>query len=289
MMTMETLRTTKDQRTAHKKTMKTRILILTLSVLIVGFYTLAEAATNLDGLLLYLPFDEGTGNQAQDTSGNGYHGTLQRAKWTQGKFGGAVEFDGSSYVAVNPLADLPLSLDEFTIEFWFSPDKKLDTGSPRIDIVYALKGCCRPHVTFNRADELPPGVIGFYPEFGEAENPNDGPGIPLGTKNTEFWPNTWYHFAATANGTEAKLYLDGQLQSKTAAPEQKVRITYREHGISIGALAGIQNFYEGKIDEFRLWHRVLTDDEIQQFATIGLAVKAKDKLAMTWGALKHRK
>ena len=152
--------------------------------------------------------------------------------------------------------------------------------------MYALNGCCRPHVTYNRAKELPPGVIGFYPEFGEAAKPDDGPGIPLGTKKTEFAANTWYHFAATANGKEAKLYLDGQFQAKAVAPEPKVRITYRENGVSIGASQGKANFYEGKIDEFRLWSRVLTDDEIQQFATIGLAVEAKDKLAMTWGSIK---
>ena len=265
--------------------MKTAISILILAVLMVWFSTLGEAA-NLDGLLLYLPFDEGTGKEAKDLSPNGYHGTLQAAKWAQGKFGGGVEFDGSSHVAVDPLADQPLSLDEFTIEFWFSPAKKLNTGSPRTDIVYALNGCCRPHVTYNRAKQLPPGVIGFYPEFGEAAKPDDGPGIPLGTKKTEFAANTWYHFAATANGKEAKLYLDGQFQAKAVAPEPKVRITYRENGISIGASQGKANFYEGKIDEFRLWSRVLTDDEIQQFATIGLAVEAKDKLAMTWGSIK---
>jgi hypothetical protein len=147
-------------------------------------------------------------------------------------------------------------------------------------------GCCRPHVTYNRAKELPAGVIGFYPEFGEAAKPDDGPGIPLGTKKTEFAANTWYHFAATANSKEARLYLDGQFQAKANAPEPKVRITYRENGVSIGASQGKANFYEGKIDEFRLWSRVLTVDEIQQFATIGLAVEAKEKLAMTWGKIK---
>ena len=50
---------------------------------------------------------------------------------------------------------------------------------PRTDIVYALNRRCRLHVTSNRGKQLPPGVIGFYPEFREDPKPDVGSGITI--------------------------------------------------------------------------------------------------------------
>jgi hypothetical protein len=68
---------------------------------------------NLSGLVLYLTFDEGSGNIAYDYSGNGNNGTLYDAnstnddrntlpKWVDGKFGKALSFDG-----VDDYVDIP--------------------------------------------------------------------------------------------------------------------------------------------------------------------------------------
>ena len=45
-------------------------------------------------------FDEGKGNTAADTSGNGNDGAITGAKWAEGKFGGALEFEPPHVVTV---------------------------------------------------------------------------------------------------------------------------------------------------------------------------------------------
>lgn len=263
---------------------KLSLILFILSVGGVIWFSSTGETAELEGILLYLPFDEGSGDKAKDLSGNSFDGELNEAKWSDGKFGKALKFDGkSSFVAVEPIGVDP---DEITIEFWFSPAKDLDSSDPRMDMVYALNGCCRPHVTFNRAQEVLPGAVGFYLEFGN-EAPDAGPALAIGTKKTSWDANTWYHLAATADEKETKVYLDGELEDekKSLGP---VRYTYNEHGISIGAgLGGSGNFFNGRMDEFRIWERVLSADEVKKaFDGTLMAIEKKDKLAITWGSIK---
>ena len=115
---------------------------------------LAYAADPEKDLLIYLPFDEGQGNKAEDVSPNGFVGDVKNAKWVEGVVGQALHFKGGS-VNFDPLKiDQP---KEMTIEFWFKPDEKIEGGN-RIDLLYRLNGGGRPHITFNRGGVL----FGFY-------------------------------------------------------------------------------------------------------------------------------
>ena len=60
------------------------------------------AADLLEGLVLYMPLDEGNGNKVDDFSENGFEGELNGGpKWVDGKFGKALQFSASSdFVAI---------------------------------------------------------------------------------------------------------------------------------------------------------------------------------------------
>lgn len=75
-----------------------------------------------DGLVLYLSFNQGSGLQALDSSGNNNHGLVQGAVWNpDGKFGGALEFDGmNSEVVVTDSDSLDLTT-AMTLEAWVRP------------------------------------------------------------------------------------------------------------------------------------------------------------------------
>ena len=47
-----------------------------------------------------------------------------------------------------------------------------------------------------------------------------------------------------------------------------------------------ERFYNGIIDEVRIYNRPLTADEVNQNFEIGLSVEATEKLPIVWGALK---
>ena len=74
--------------------MKHLFFIFLVASLVVIFTTMGYSA-KLDGLLLLLLFEEGQGDVTKDISGNGYQGNISvGAKWTKGKFGNALEFNG---------------------------------------------------------------------------------------------------------------------------------------------------------------------------------------------------
>ncbi|WP_185289492.1 endo-beta-N-acetylglucosaminidase H [Chryseobacterium lactis] len=76
--------------------------------------------------------------------------------------------------------------------------------------------------------------------------------------NTTFNPNTWYHVAATYDGTAMKLYVNGSLDASTPATGN-----FTANGILYLA----RNYdnsrtLNGSLDEFRVWKRALTAQEI---------------------------
>ena len=76
---------------------------LFLVLLVASFVFLissVEQAMKDESLVLYFPFDEGTGNTTKDLNGNENHGTINGAKWLNGKVGEALSFDGSDSVRV---------------------------------------------------------------------------------------------------------------------------------------------------------------------------------------------
>jgi len=82
----------------------------------------------IDGVVGAWHFDEGEGNIAHDTSGEGNDGTIYGgANWTDGKFGKALEFDGvDDYVEV--LDDESLRITgNLTLTFWVYPELDVST------------------------------------------------------------------------------------------------------------------------------------------------------------------
>ena len=72
---------------------------------------------NSRGLVGYWKFDEGTGTQALDSSGNSNTGTLTNGPtWTSGKVGNAIQFDGSNdYVNCGTGSKLNFGAGDFTL------------------------------------------------------------------------------------------------------------------------------------------------------------------------------
>ena len=64
--------------------------VITLCLLICAAFSHAEL---MEGLVLYMPLDEGAGTATQDLSANGFEGEVMGgAKWIDGQFGQALQF-----------------------------------------------------------------------------------------------------------------------------------------------------------------------------------------------------
>ena len=98
----------------------------------------------------------------------------------------------------------------------------------------------------------------------------------------------WHHLASTRkNRTEVRVYIDGKLDVETM------------EGAGPGAVDPDANFYigwqinrptrffEGLIDEARIWSRALTAEEVVEAMNGGiLSVESAGKLPISWGRIK---
>lgn len=72
--------------------------------------------------------------------------------------------------------------------------------------------------------------------------------------------NTWYHVAATYDGANMKIYINGVLDA-TKAQTGSVNST---GAFNVGYLYNTSRNFNGKIDEVRVWKRALSQTEISQ-------------------------
>lgn len=252
-----------------------RILILVISF---SFILGSQAfAADLDGLILFFSFDEGSGDEARDGSGEGNDGEIDGAAWVDGKIGGALEFDGGSFVEVDSSDSLEELIEEMTVAVWIKPElsgsgwqgvvTKGSDGAEHFELLINTDG----HVHTAQMFENGRGVA-------------DRPPAP-----TKLEAGEWFHLAVTCNANDGKwiLYINGELQHEAAAggnlvPDGKPLVVGDEQGAS--------RFFQGVIDEVAVFTRALSQDEVQELmGGIGdiLSVEPVGKAATTWASIKN--
>lgn len=242
------------------------------TVILVLYGTITFGANPAEDLIFNFSFDEGKGNTAADISPNKFKGTIKNAEWVEGVVGQALQFKSGAVTVPAFGVDEP---KEMTIEMWFKPAEKI-AGGGRIDIMYRGNGGGRPHLTFNRGGLL----FGCY----------------VATKAKEFqvvstfnaFEPQWYYLVLTQDKDKAIMYIDGKKDGE-ADSGGDVRMDFGVHGMSIGANTGGNHFFNGTIDEVKMWSVALTAEEVKKNMDQALAVEAHNKLTTTWGKIKSRK
>jgi arabinan endo-1,5-alpha-L-arabinosidase len=262
------------------------ILILLTVVLAMGMGSLIASTGYAlgKGVVLYLKFDEGAGDIAKDSSGKGNDGKLvNKPIWEKGKSGRGILFKGKdNYVEIpNVLGD------KGTIEFWFKPnwdggdDKSYRLFDATFGSIYFFIGKGAEHQDFPNTE------MGFYFEdASDADWQNVDVDVTDVVKAGE-----WYHLAATweYNGGTAAFYINGE---QVAAPPKKTGATPNLNpnpriGLSATNYIAAANSAEGVIDEFVIYDRALSADEIKaDMESTALAVDPQDKIATVWGRIK---
>jgi glucose/arabinose dehydrogenase len=199
------------------------------------------------GLVGAWGFDEPSGSSASDASGRGNTGTISGAtRTTAGRFGGALTFDGvNDWVNVPDATSLRLTTGA-TVEGWARPAAN---GSARWRTL-ALK---------ENGSNLSYGLYAY----------GDG-GLPSGHAFTsvERWArgtsapalNTWVHLATTYDGTTIRLYVNG---AQVGTQAQSGAIANGTGPLRFGGNAIWPEWFQGQLDELRVYNRPLTATEIQ--------------------------
>jgi chitodextrinase len=214
------------------------------AVLVVGSRSGAQGQA-APGLVAAYSFDQGTGSALTDSSGNENHGTISGAIWTaSGRFGSALSFDGTNDVAtVNDASSLDLTAG-MTLEAWVFP-----TGLTQ----------WRPVIVKERSGHA------AYALHGNTDTNRPGGEISLpanrDVRGTTTLPvNTWTHLAVTYDGTMLRLYVDGLEVASRAVSGSIVTST---GALRIGGHTNRAEYFQGRIDEVRIYNRALTAGEIQ--------------------------
>jgi len=228
---------------------------------------------NFSSLVLWLTFDEGSGNIAYDYSGNGNNGTLLDANttnadgdtpplWVNGKIGKALQFDGvDDYVDIPNSPSLQLT-DTFTLLAWlrFSPGivtgkgvvQKYPSSSPNdYDYMFYLSVAGYPFIYFKN----PAGTAyssGFY--------------LNIRDDNWHFWVGTF-------DGRYLKMFVDGVLRNVTDTGGTTVRVSSQPLHI----MHGWNGYLNGTADEIRIYNRALSEEEIVSHYQQPLLVKVFPK------------
>ncbi|MEZ4721141.1 MAG: LamG-like jellyroll fold domain-containing protein [Flavobacteriales bacterium] len=90
-----------------------------------------------------------------------------------------------------------------------------------------------------------------------------GNGVGGITAKQNYTPNEWYHVLTTRNADTAKAYLNGKLVA-TAAVNNSASVSFLTHHLQVGCSRDLDKFWDGKIDEVRIYNRVLSSCEIRQ-------------------------
>jgi hypothetical protein len=216
-------------------------------------------------------FDEGAGSVAKDASGNGHDGEISDAKWVPGKFGKALEFEGSgdSIVKVDHFDEL--NLENFTLAAWINVQ-----GTVGYQGIVAKDGVNLSQRTYGMfvVDGQPKIHYSFTTQGG---NHNTINGSAIAAADGE-----WHHVAMTYDGTTVRGYVDGVLDIET----QWIGPSFRnDQPLSMGSDSAGRFPLKGVVDEVYVFSVALSEWDIAELMgiQIDLAVDASGKLTATWG------
>ena len=158
----------------------------------------------------YWNLDEGTGTNANDTSGNNLTGTLTNGPtWATGKIGSGVTFDGSNdYITVTHNAVLNTS-SAFTVETWI---KFTNSVTSLQDIIFKGIDTAGVENTTFFLQQQTSGKI-------ETGFTTSGSGFTFLDSTNTLSLNTWYHIVGTysAANNRLRIYINGRLDNSGSA------------------------------------------------------------------------
>ena len=308
--------------------MKKLIFLLTFTLTITMFphngYT--EAVVT-DGLVSYWTFDpqDIVGKRAKDVWGKNNGTIVGNPKRVAGRVNGALEFDGSNdYVNLTNLGDFGNQIGTSTFEAWVKTSFKKDwttlfkVRDEDCDMGWGIdfNGWAEPPLLLPLK---PANLVDFFvrvgPDFDEdIDFTKNVIRFYLTTKvglfgcrhSTSGWrfpisDGEWHHLVyvngvpyvdeAGQEWQETAIFIDGKRQSLSRhRGTPPIFIPFKEP-VYLGAgnnRGKAEGFFNGIIDEVRIYNRPLTEDEVTRNfeSKIGLSVEASKKLPVVWGALK---
>ncbi|MHC4443540.1 MAG: LamG-like jellyroll fold domain-containing protein [Planctomycetota bacterium] len=256
------------------------------------YYESIVLPTAINNYLAYWSFDETSGTILHDSSVNGFDGTVDGAAWSGGGTGNALDFDGADdYVDISDgdgYPDLIGSLSEGAVSVWFM----FDTIPPDNTI----------HPIFYLGDGAGgTGHSGLIIEIGHFTSNSklyftifdDNGHIPLCfDSGSQLQTDTWYHFVAVVGAAYNTGYLNGvemtgrhyNFGNASLSHFFSTVIDQQVCWVGSGFLGTIAttNYYDGKIDEIRIYDQPLSAQDISDYYNLIAPPSGIDDYVAYW-------
>ena len=267
---------------------------LMLGLMLTGWVMASHAeSVSMDELIIYYSFNQDTlnGEDVSDVSGNGNDGLIKGndIESVDGRVAEGLAFPGvaTDYISVRN-HEYVEPFPELSIAAWVkAPGRGMISSWDRSEFFRFAVGDDvggNSGTTFVAFDHCCP----VHDWYGETDVADD----------------QWHHLVATFDGTEKRIYIDGELDASTDSTTEVIGAGQSRFGfIGTGSEAGEFDAatgptwaFNGIMDEYLMFHRALSEAEIEHLATGPLdpfaeltAVDPNGKLSTTWGNLKASK
>lgn len=204
-----------------------------------GSATIATSYENrlTDGLVGLWTFNgkDISGSTVLDKSGQGNNGTITGATTMIGKLGQAMSFNDANNSVIS-IPDIVSASTTGAYSFWVKPSST-NASQGWIDSTFDIFQWSGSSLYFRAGNQSAVSINGWT-------------------------PNTWHHVAMVWNGSKYYGYLDGEQVT------EGIQSGNRSGAISLGKVdAGF--YYNGGIDEVRIYNKALSASDIKQLYNLG--------------------
>jgi Concanavalin A-like lectin/glucanases superfamily/Secretion system C-terminal sorting domain len=235
--------------------MRTKIFIF--SILFQA--SLLHAQTITDGLVLYFPFD---GN-ANNAVSNDNHGLVSGPLLTTDRFGtpnSAYRFDGNDDIIIVENC-VNLNNNNYSISWWVEIDELPEFGKG--NVMFDIGSSPFPSTIPGQVTSVNNGYFGTV---GWRTTSGNSDGSNIGFQNDELpEKDTWYHLTLVRSADSVKFYVNCELV-KSGLTLGKLPNYDSPNQLFIGSRiqSSLDQYWDGKIDDFAIYNRALSHEEIQK-------------------------
>ncbi|MCP4581985.1 MAG: hypothetical protein GY839_10225 [candidate division Zixibacteria bacterium] len=203
------------------------------------------------GLVAYWSFDDST---AYDFSGNGHHGSIYGPTPVPGKSGTAMSFDGlNDYINIGNGVKPPFPA---TVSIWVKPDILRTNVFLRNDVwdsSYYRYGLGLYYRSDGRIEAI--YFEGYSTSSNRVNTISNDPIVVI---------DEWHNFTAVFNGhRNVKLFWDGE-EIPSYYDGTGSGMSYSGASGALGHHRPPDSYYDGALDEVRVYNRALADNEVSE-------------------------
>ncbi len=201
------------------------------------------------GIVAWWKFDEGSGNIAQDSSGNSNTGTLYGSTWASG---GRLYFDGADDAVEVPTMNWNAASGTIAI------------------LVNAESFSNTKHFLFGHATQPWSNRIQLYCNSSGGLTLGLGDNSSLHTNIQDLSPNQWYHVALIWDSGNYTVYIDGIEKAIGMYTGLNTLNAFADIGNN-GNISARSEAFAGLIDDVRIYNRALAANEVAALYDEGTA------------------